>query len=367
MAGVGRRVVLEVAHCPTGAGWQGVRAHHNYAPATTPEIARMHSHAIDHLIHEHVFLGAHHERNERRVWLVVALTLVMMVAEVAGGTMFGSLALVADGWHMSTHAAALSISALAYLFARRHARDARFAFGTGKLGDLAGFASAIMLAMVALLIGYESVTRLVHPVPIAYAQAVAVAGVGLAVNLASAWLLGDDHHHGHAHHHREYGHGHHHHHARDLNLHSAYLHVLADAATSVLAILGLLAAGLFGWTFMDPVVGLVGTGVILGWAYGLVRDTGAVLLDAVPDQGLAAAVRERLETEGDRVSDLHLWRVGPGHNAAVVSIVSDHPRPATEYKTRLASLPGLSHVTVEVERCPGVHAGMVVPSPPPST
>jgi cation diffusion facilitator family transporter len=310
----------------------------------------MHAHSLDRFTHEHVFLGARHEHNERRVWLVVGLTFAMMVAEITGGTMFGSLALVADGWHMSTHAAALSISALAYLYARRHARDPRFAFGTGKLGDLAGFASAIVLAMIALLIGYESVTRLVHPVPIAYREAVAIAAVGLLVNLASAWLLGDehDHHHGH-------DHAHAHHHAHDHNLRSAYVHVLADAATSVLAILGLTAAGLLGWTFMDPVVGLVGTAVILAWAWGLVRDAGAVLLDTVPDPDLAGAIRERLETGGDRVSDLHLWRVGPGHNAAVVTLVSDHPEPAGAYKARLAALPALSHVTVEVEHCPGPH------------
>src|SRR3954449_7614974 len=296
----------------------------------------MHAHSLDRFTHEHVFLGAHHERNERRVWLVVALTLAMMVAEIRGGTIFGSRALVADGWHMSTHAAALSISALAYLYARRHARDPRFAFGTGKLGDLAGFASAVVLAMIALLIGYESVLRLAHPVPIAYGEAVAIAVVGLAVNLASAWLLGDDHHH---HGHGHDAHDHAHHHARDLNLRSAYVHVLADAATSVLAIVGLLAAGLFGWVFMDPVVGLVGTGVILSWAWGLVRDAGAVLLDTVPDPALAGAIRERLETGGDRVSDLHLWHVGPGHNAAVVTLVSDYPEPAGAYKARLAALP----------------------------
>jgi cation diffusion facilitator family transporter len=317
----------------------------------------MHAHTLDRFTHEHVFLGAQHERNERRVWLVVALTFTMMVAEITGGTLFGSLALVADGWHMSTHAAALSISALAYLYARRHARDPRFAFGTGKLGDLAGFASAIVLAMIALLIGYESVNRLLHPVPIAYGEAVAIAVLGLAVNLASAWLLGDehDHHHGHGHdHHHDHDHAPHHH-AHDLNLRSAYVHVLADAATSVLAILGLLAAGLLHWTFMDPVVGLVGTGVILSWAWGLIRDAGAVLLDTVPDPALASAIRDRLEVEGDRVSDLHLWRVGPGHNAAVVALVSDHPLPAGAYKARLAALPGLSHVTVEVEPCPGAH------------
>lgn len=338
----------------------------------------MHSHSLDHWQHEHVFLGEHHERNERRIWLVVALTLAMMVGEIVGGTVFGSLALVADGWHMSTHAAALSISALAYLYARRHVRSDRFAFGTGKLGELAAFASAIILAMIALLIGYESVERLVNPVPIAYGEAIAIAALGLAVNLGSAWLLGGEHHHhghdhghgyGHDHHHApghehgEHGHGEHDHaehghgahHAHDLNLRSAYIHVLADAATSVLAIVGLLAAGLFGWTFMDPIVGLVGTAVILSWAYGLIRDAGAVLLDTVPDAGLAKAVRTTLETNGDRVTDLHLWRVGPGHMAAIIALVSDHPQPVAEYKARLAHLHGLSHVTVEISACEDGH------------
>lgn len=282
----------------------------------------MHAHSIDRWTHEHVFLGERHERNERRTWIVVALTLVMMVVEIAGGTAFGSLALVADGWHMSTHAAALAIAGFAYFFARRHARDPRFAFGTGKLGDLSGFASAVVLAMIALLIGYESVARLLAPVPIAYDEAIGIALVGLVVNLVSAWLLRDehDHHHGHGHKHVDHdhhpgpvhshgddhaheAHGHDH---RDNNLRSAYAHVLADAATSVLAIMGLLAAKLFGWTFMDPFVGLVGMAVILSWTYGLVRDSGAVLLDTVPDRGLADAVRRRLEVQGDRVTDLHL-------------------------------------------------------------
>lgn len=325
-----------------------------------------HSHSIEPWTHDHAFLGEHHERNERRVWLVVALTLVMMVAEITGGALFGSLALVADGWHMSTHAAALTISALAYAYARRHRHDERFAFGTGKLGELAAFASAIVLAMIALLIGYESVSRLLNPVAIAYQEAVAIAVVGLLVNLGSAWLLRDDHahHHGHGSH-GEHGdhHAHdhdavqdlHHHSTQDLNLRSAYVHVIADAATSVLAIVGLLAAGLFGWTFMDPLVGLVGSAVILSWAYGLVRDAGAVLLDTVPDRRLAASMRERLETEGDRVTDLHLWRVGPGHNAAIVAVVSDHPREVADYKARLAALPGLSHVTIEVAHCAAHH------------
>jgi cation diffusion facilitator family transporter len=322
----------------------------------------MHSHSIEAFQHEHVYLGQHHDSNARRVWAVVALTAVMMAGEIAGGTVFGSLALVADGWHMSTHAAALTISALAYSYARKHAHDARFTFGTGKLGDLASFASAIVLAMIAILIGYESVVRLVHPVTIAYDEAIAVAVLGLAVNLTSAWLLRDDHvHHHHGHDRDEHERGHHdavhgpHQHEHDLNLRAAYVHVLADAVTSVLAIAALASAKLLGWTFMDPVAGLLGTAVILSWAYGLVRQTGGVLVDAVPDQTLARHIRKRLEAEGDRVADLHLWRVGPGHYAAVVSIVSDEPESPAVYKKKLAGFQRLSHVTVEVERCHGPH------------
>lgn len=324
----------------------------------------MHSHSLETWTHEHVFLGERHAANERRVWLIVGLSLAMMVGEVVGGTLYGSLALVADGWHMSTHAAALAIAALAYRYARRHARDARFAFGTGKLGDLAAFASAIVLAMIALLIGYESVLRLIAPVAIATGEAMAIAALGLAVNLASARLLGDEHHHDRAdgnQHGHELGHNHGHDHdlahhghdhpARDNNLRAAYVHVLADAATSVLAILGLAAAGWLGWTFMDPLVGLVSTAVILSWAYGLVRQSGAVLIDAVPDAGLPAAIRQAVEVEGDRVSDLHVWQLGPGHAAAIVAVVSDDPQSPGAYKRRLAQVRGLSHVTVEVERC----------------
>ena len=205
----------------------------------------MHSHTLDDWKHEHVFLGGAHERNERRTWLVVGLTAAMMVAEIAGGTLFGSMALLADGWHMSTHAGALAIAAFAYRFARRHARDPRFAFGTGKLGDLAGFASAIVLALVALMIGYESATRLVQPVPIHYPEATAIAAMGLLVNLLSAWMLGAGHDHDHGHDHDQDGHHHHH----DYNLRAAFWHVMADALTSVLAIVALLAAWSYGWTW----------------------------------------------------------------------------------------------------------------------
>ncbi|HZV21046.1 MAG TPA: CDF family Co(II)/Ni(II) efflux transporter DmeF [Hyphomicrobiales bacterium] len=320
----------------------------------------MHRHSIDAFRHEHVFLGARHDENAKRVWAVVALTFGMMVAEIAGGTLFGSLALIADGWHMSTHAAALSISALAYYYASRHARDERFAFGTGKFGMLASFASAIVLGMIALLIGYESIGRLVNPVPIAYDEAIAIAAVGLVVNPVSAWLLGEDHDRAHHYHHENaagHSHSHGHHHEHDLNLRSAYIHVLADALTSLLAIGGLSVAKLAGWAFMDPLVGLASTGVILSWAYGLLRRSSAVLIDAVPDRELAARIRAELEANGDAVSDLHLWHVGPGHFAAVIALVSADPKLPEVYKQKLAAFPKLSHVTVEIGLCPGHRQG----------
>ncbi|WP_439497909.1 CDF family Co(II)/Ni(II) efflux transporter DmeF [Bosea sp. (in: a-proteobacteria)] len=318
--------------------------------------------------HDHVFLGAAHAENERRTWIVIALTATMMVAEIVAGTIFGSMALVADGWHMSTHAAALAIAAFAYRFARRHARDPRFSFGTGKLGDLAAFASALVLALVALFIGWESVMRLVQPVPIVFGQAIAVAVLGLAVNLASAWLLreghdhahGQSHAHGHAphaqghddhhHHHDDAGHGHHHHAqaGRDNNLRAAYLHVLADAFTSVLAIVALVGGSLYGWIWLDPMMGIVGALVIAHWSFGLLRASGAVLLDTVPDRSLAEGIAARLAADGVEVADLHLWQVGPGHCSAIVSVVATDPKPPAAYKALLSGLPMLSHVTVEV-------------------
>jgi cation diffusion facilitator family transporter len=307
----------------------------------------MHSHSVDQWTHDHVFLGPKHERNERRTWFVVALTVVMMAGEITAGSFFGSMALLADGWHMATHACALGIAAIAYLFARQHARDSRFAFGTGKFGDLAAFSSAIILGLIAVQIAYESALRLVNPVPIAYGEAIAVAVLGLAVNLVSAWLLRDDHdhHHGHGHSHDD----HHHHH--DNNLRAAYVHVLADAATSVLAIAALVTAMYSQWVWTDPLVGIIGSLVIASWAYGLIRDSGAVLLDASADKNLEGVIRDRLETRGDRVTDLHLWQVGPGHRAAVISVVSDNPLPPATYKRRLGGLQSLCHVTVEVEAC----------------
>jgi cation diffusion facilitator family transporter len=311
--------------------------------------------------HSHVFLGADHERNERKTWGVIALCSAMMIVEIVGGSIFGSLALVADGLHMSTHATALLIAALAYSYARRRAEDPRFTFGTGKLGDLAGFTSAIILAMIALLIGYEAVSRLFVPIHIDFDQAIPIAVLGLLVNIASAWLLsGGDRHHAH---HDDHGHGHHRHHGddgharrhgmggragRDNNLRAAFVHVAADAAVSVLAIIGLTTGRFFGWVWMDPVMGIVGALVIANWSYGLVRDTGTILLDMTTDQGIADRIRDAIETDGDRLADLHLWRLGPGHLGAILSVVTTEPRGAEFYHARLGELGRFSHVTVEV-------------------
>jgi cation diffusion facilitator family transporter len=297
----------------------------------------MHAESMDQWTHQHVFLGRDHARNERRTRVVIGLCAAMMVTEIAGGILFRSMALVADGLHMSTHAAALLIAALAYGFARRRAHDPRFTFGTGKLGDLAGFTSAIVLAMIALLIGWESVGRLIHPVSIAFAEAIPIAALGLVVNLVSAWLLMDGHDDDHDH--------------RDLNLRAAYVHVLADAAVSILAVIGLATASAFGWLWMDATMGIIGALVIANWSWGLIRAAGAVLLDIQPDAGIIAQIRRALELGSDRIADLHLWRIGPGHNAVVATIVTHEPQSPNAYKERLAAIPGLSHVTIEVERC----------------
>jgi cation diffusion facilitator family transporter len=315
----------------------------------------MHTHSFGGFRHEHVFLGAAHDRNERRSWMVIAICGAMMVAEIGGGILFGSMALIADGLHMSTHAGALFIGALAYTYARRLAHDARFTFGTGKLGDLAAFTSAIALAMIALLIGYESVNRLIHPVHIAFNQAIPIAVLGLGVNLGTAWLLKDDHGHEHAHdadHDGHARHDHHHHHARDHNLRAAYVHVMADAFVSMLAIVGLVAGRQLGWVWMDAVMGIIGALVIASWSWGLVKAAGAVLLDMRPRGALAESIAQRLGSATDHVADLHVWRIGPGHCAAVVALVSDNPKSPSAYKALLSDVAGLSHVTVEVERCP---------------
>ncbi len=309
------------------------------------------------LVHDHVFLGAAHDDHARRTMWVVALTALMMVAEIVAGYWTGSMALLADGFHMATHAGALGVSAAAYAYARKHARSSKFSFGTGKVGDLAGFASALVLGVVAVGIGVESVKRLLEPTTVAFGEATIVAVVGLAVNLVSALLLGaGHHHHGHDHHghdhHHDHDHHHEHHHGHhgvhnsgDNNLRSAYMHVLADALTSILAIVALLAGRMFGWVWLDPVMGLVGAAVIARWAWTLMRDTAGVLLDAT-DEHVAAEVRELLEAPGDaRICDLHVWRVGPQAHAAIVSVVGG--LDAAEVRRRLAPVHELAHLTVE--------------------
>lgn len=394
----------------------------------------------------HIFLGEGHEQNERRTWMVIALCSFMMVAEIVGGLLFGSIALVADGLHMSTHASALLLAALAYRYARHYAEDERFSFGTGKLGDLAGFSSAIILALIALLIGYEAITRFIWPVPISFNEAIPIAVLGLAVNVASVLLLsGGHHHHGHSHGEQDHDHDeahsiqtdagllsleifesgtpprfrlscigkaisaddvtietsrpdgarqvfamaarngylesrdeipephefvarvsiknggvysvdfeeHEHAHGkahRDNNMRAAIIHVLADAAVSVLVIVGL-SCGLFlGWTWMDPVAGICGAVVIAAWSYGLVRDTGAVLLDMNPDQAMAERMRTVIETDGDRLTDFHVWRLGPGHLGAVLSVATSRQRGPEYYQSLLSRFRSLSHVTIEIQR-----------------
>jgi cation diffusion facilitator family transporter len=309
----------------------------------------MHERELRRWQHRHSFGTHERTRAERRTWWVVALTLTMMTLEVGAGIAFGSMALLADGWHMGTHAAALGVAAFAYLYARRHADDPQYSFGTGKVGALGGFASATGLAVVALLIFGESAQRLASPVAIRFDQAIAVACLGLAVNVACALLLREDHDEtaatGHAHH--------------DHNLRGAYLHVLADALTSVLAIAALSAGKFLGWSWMDPIMGLVGSIVIARWSIDLLRDTSRVLLDAELPAQRRAAIREAIEAEADtRVADLHVWRVGPRHLAAIVSVVSHDPREADHYKRLLARQPDLVHVTVEVHRCPDAESAV---------
>ena len=349
--------------------------------------------------HGHAF-DSGNPRGELRTRAVLAITLITMVAEIVGGWWTGSMALLADGWHMGTHSLALGVAAAAYALARRHAGDPRYAFGTWKIEVLGGFASALVLALVAVAITFESALRLWRAEPIAAGPALWVAVIGLLVNLLSAWLLhgaeghageGDDGHghshghHGHAHGHhappdakhrphsraQAHGHDHSHGHAdqhahgdaaasvrsasgQDLNLRAAYVHVLADALTSVLAIAALCAALWLGWWWLDPLVGVLGAGVIGVWAFGLLRETGAVLLDREMDHPLTAQIREAIESDADaRVADLHLWRVGRQHHAVIVSVVAAVPLPPADYRARLAVYPSLVHVSVEVNRSPG--------------
>ena len=313
----------------------------------------MHIHTLQKWKHRHRYNieDGHGERNTRRV---IVLTLSMMIIEITAGYLFGSMALLADGWHMGTHAVALGITAFAYYYARRHSDNPNYSFGTGKVGVLGGFTSAVVLAVIALLIGVESIQRLVSPQPIRFNEAIAVAFVGLVVNVISAFLLQEkhDHHHGHEHDHEHTDK------FRDHNLRAAYFHVLADALTSVLAIIALFTGKAFGWIWMDPIMGIVGALIISRWAYGLLVDTGKVLLDRDVNPEAVEEIRAIIEADSDnRVSDLHVWRVGSHHLSAIVSIVTHFPKSPDHYKKLLADYDEIAHVTVEVNPCdtePGI-------------
>ncbi|MBV8799700.1 MAG: cation transporter [Alphaproteobacteria bacterium] len=303
-------------------------------------MVRIHAHDHGLWTHDHRFLGHGHAQAERRARAAMLLTALFMLLEIAAGAWFRSMALLADGVHMATHVGALGLATAAYWLARRNLGNARFSFGSGKFGDLAAFASAIALGVIALAVAAESIERLIAPVPVEYSSALPIAALGLLVNLASAFLLKDDRHE-------------HVHHAHDHNLRAAYVHVVADAATSLLA-LGALGAGyLFGIGWLDPAVGIAGAVVIASWSLGLIRDSSMVLLDADIDPSRAQEVRGFIEGEiGARVADLHLWRVGPGHHSLIISLVSPGPITAEEVKARLRQRhPDLSHVTVEVAVC----------------
>ena len=303
----------------------------------------MHTHSLDTWQHPHDF-AVIQEHGERRTRQVLIITAVTMLFEIAAGMAFGSMALLADGWHMGTHVAAFLITIFAYRFAKKHAASTAFAFGTGKVSVLGGFASAIVLIVVALIMLIESGQRILAPQPIHFNEAIGVAVLGLLVNIACAFLLQGHHDHDDA------SHDHRHHH--DHNLKSAYLHVLADALTSLLAIGALLFGKYLGWNWLDPLMGIVGAGVICRWAYGLLKETGGILLDGSLDGNELAAIKEKIEgTLDNRIADMHVWRVGPAHYAAIISIVTHYPQKIDYYKDLLRDCSNLSHLTVEIHTC----------------
>jgi cation diffusion facilitator family transporter len=287
------------------------------------------------------YLGADHARNERRTWIVTGICAVTLVAQLVGGTMFHSMALTASGLHMAAHVAVLLTAAGAYALARRLAGDPRLAFGAGKLGYLAGFANAVVLAVSAVMIAAESIGRLITPEPVDYAGAIPLAAAGLIVTLVCVWLL------------KPVSHGHRHDPDGDLNITAAHLHLTADAAVSVASIAGLAAGQAFGWRLADPLLGLLGAGLVAQFALLLLKRAGAALLDVTPSPALGREIRQRLEADGTQVLDLHIWRLGPGHHAAIAVVAAQAPAPVETYRARLSDLPGLSHLTVEVRRAAG--------------
>lgn len=304
----------------------------------------MHTHTLENWQHSHDF-SVKNEKGERRTKYVLILTAITMIVEILAGSIFGSMALLADGWHMGTHVAAFMITIFAYRYARKHADNPAYAFGTGKVSVLGGFASAVALAVVALVMLIESLQRIVDPHTIQFNEAIAVASLGLLVNVISAFLLKDDHHH----HHHDHGDHHHHH---DHNLRAAYLHVLADALTSLLAIIALVSGKYFGWDWLDPIMGIVGAVIITRWSYGLLKQTSPILLDGSIEQEYQSAITEAIEKDADnRITDIHIWRVGANHYAAIISLVTHFPKSAEYYKDLLNGFHKLSHTTIEVNAC----------------
>jgi cation diffusion facilitator family transporter len=322
----------------------------------------MHADSHESLHHQHDF-NAHNARsaqNEKRTLNVVILTAVMMIFEISGGWIFGSMALLADGWHMGTHAAALGIALFAYWYARKQAHNPRYTFGTGKVSVLGGYSSAIVLQIIAVLMAVQAGERLLNPQPIRYTEAIIVAVVGLAVNLISVRLLDDGghHHHEHQDHHDHEPHDHSgDDHPSDHNIKAAYFHVLADALTSVLAIAALICGRFFGWNWMDALMGIVGGLVISRWAIGLLRETSQILLDGSANASLEARIRTLIENGTDaHVTDLHIWKIGDQSTAAILALVTPNPQPLAYYRERLSSIHGLAHLTIELNPHPDVPA-----------
>jgi cation diffusion facilitator family transporter len=302
----------------------------------------MHEDTLEQWQHSHDF-SVNRDRAEHNTKTVMWLTAITMVVEIIAGSFFGSMALLADGWHMATHVVAFGIAVFSYRYARRHANNSQYTFGTGKVTVLGGYTSAVALAVTALTIAVESVTRFFEPIAIQFNEAIAVAVLGLIVNLASAWLLQDRHHH-----------DHHHHHHHDSNLQAAYIHVLTDALTSILAIIALFAGKYLDWIWLDAVMGLVGAGVISKWAYDLVRDTGKILLDGAIDKQIKLDIMTAIEADADnRIADLHVWYIGENRLAATISLVTHYPRSPEHYKSLLGGISSLTHVLVEVNQCRG--------------